>query len=235
MFSPDAAAEIILGPRSDETQLSETQQTIRNVRDQAQILYLLGVLPRAFAGGLIPIPPVSLAAEAAGIAAENGLKWTKPVLVAPPDLHVRANSPDGCRYEFELPQTVAEYSNFWGLVPKLGGDVLLNPFDEPVDFGPLDGAEPGENLWNKPLRAPYIYHATVDVDLSVSSLTPGLINEAELVPPLTGWYFERIDPQQTVSAEPGTHTIQWKATSKWSFLWDAAVPTALFSTGIVAE
>lgn len=185
------------GPFVDETQLPPEEQRRRNNISYGAILFQNAVNNASIPLGFYPGPLISVPAEIAGLAADNTLKWTKAYLRAPADVAVFPNSSDQCSFEFELPQAKTTFTNFLGLWPKLGNDALLRPNDTPTEFGILG--------------VPEIFHQNTDVVLSVNSLSAGISRDVG-------------EASQTVTTPVGIHTVEWRAESMWSPVWDLAIP-----------
>jgi len=200
--------------RFDETQLSPEEQERKNRISYGVILGLLGTHNASIPLGFVPYPVwLGMTAEGVQLAADNGLKFTRAVLRAPPDLTVFPNATDPafpadgqCRYEFTLPQSTAGFSNFLGLWPRLtygpngAVDRLFLPGDTPISFGPLG--------------VPEIVHAISDVNLDV------LINDdADFV--------AHSNQAQTVSLGIGVHEVRWNAATLYRPIWDTVIPIAL--------
>ena len=83
---------------------------------ETQITALIGTHNLALPLSLSPDPLVGIPAGVVTFAANLGLKDTRAVFVTPGDWSDWPNSPDGCAFDFELPQSQAEYSNLLGFI-----------------------------------------------------------------------------------------------------------------------
>ena len=77
---------------------------------------LIGAHNLALPFSFSPDPLVGIPAGIVTFAANLGLKDTRAVFVTPGDWSDWPNSPDGCAFDFELPQSQAEYSNLLGFI-----------------------------------------------------------------------------------------------------------------------
>lgn len=118
----------------------EDNAKLRNRMD-----FFTGSLDVSIAAGLIPFDPVSRPGEILEFGSNLALKTIPPVLVIPEDKYYIPDSDDGCKKEFELPQTTDEYDNWFGFweITKLSED------------------------WGS-LGQPSVYHSNTSVELTVS-------------------------------------------------------------------
>jgi len=77
---------------------------------------LIGAHNLALPFSFSPDPLVGIPAGIVTFATNLGLKDTRAVFVTPGDWSDLPNSPDGCAFDFELPQSQAEYSNLLGFI-----------------------------------------------------------------------------------------------------------------------
>jgi FG-GAP-like repeat/Bacterial Ig domain/Bacterial TSP3 repeat/NHL repeat/Regulator of chromosome condensation (RCC1) repeat len=205
---------------TDETVLSKEEQQKKNNVSLGLIIGLNSTQTGLIPIGFINVPTwVGITAESGQVAADTALKFTRAVLNAPPDIAYAPNSADRCTYDFDLPQAAAQFKNFFGLWPKFEygpelrfrrahTDRLFVPTDPSIDFGVLG--------------VPEVVHANTDVHLSVS------------IPDSLG-FVEDSDEEQTVSLEPGVHTVEWRADTEYSAIWDTLFPAALIPVMAAAE
>jgi hypothetical protein len=219
LYLPLAAAQYS-ALHEDERGMPIGEQNLRNGASYGLILAQI-----AIHNGLIPIgifsePLSSYLAELGNIAADNTLKFTKAFLQAPPDYAVTPSSADLCYYEFDLPQTLVRFDNFLGLWPKLGDDDLFLPNDTPVAFGVLG--------------VPVIFHANTNVDLSVTSASPGIVTiHSGSNTPRQG--IGATESSLTVRAEAGIQALEWRADTKWFPVWDLGISTVLATVMFAVE
>lgn len=83
---------------------------------ELKISALIGAHNLALPFSFSPDPLVGIPASIATFAANLGLKDTRAVFLTPVDWSAWPDAPDGCSFDFELPQTVAEYSNLLGFI-----------------------------------------------------------------------------------------------------------------------
>ena len=208
MSSSPAAAQYN-GPFDvgDELGLTEEQQRRRNIVSAAAITRTIVAHDIAIPIGFVPEPTSSTIAEASVLALDNLLKGMKAYLVAPDDVQFMPNSPDGCTFRLDLPQSRTTYTNNLGFTPRLGDDFLWIPDhwptirDRPISFGQLG--------------MPVIFHANTDVTLSLESLSAGIIplDESQT----TGPYF----------VPAGNHEVVWRAETLWFPFFDTILPGAM--------
>ena len=116
-----------------------------NQRLLNQMAFLTGSLDTAVVAGLVPFDPISRPGEALEFSVNLGLKAIAPALSPPADQFLDPNAAAGCQRSFQLPQTEAEYENWFGF-----WDIIQLPDD-----------------WGD-LGQPQVFHANTGVKLYVS-------------------------------------------------------------------
>lgn len=81
---------------------------------ELQITALIASHNLALPISFVPDPVFGIPASAVTFGTNLGLKDTRAIFVTPGDWDEWPNSNDGCRYEFDLPQSIADYKNLLG-------------------------------------------------------------------------------------------------------------------------
>jgi len=81
---------------------------------ELQITALISAHNLALPISFVPDPVFGIPASAVTFGTNLGLKDTRAIFVTPGDWGEWPNSDDGCRYEFDLPQSIADYKNLLG-------------------------------------------------------------------------------------------------------------------------
>lgn len=200
---------------SDELDLTEEQQRRRNILSYGAIVTTAAAHNVAIPFGFVPEPTTSIVAESTQVTLDTALKQMKAYLVAPPDVTFMPDSPDGCTFQLDLPQSRTTFSNNLGFTPRLGDDFLLIPDDwptfrdEPISFGQLG--------------LPEIFHANTDVILTLESFTAGIA-------PLNAE-----DVSGPVQVPAGSHEVIWRAETQWYPIFDTIFPGAMIPVMLGVE
>lgn len=171
-----------------------------------KIAALIGTHNVALPISFVTDPFVGIPASAVTFGTNLGLKDTRAVFYTPDDWQDDPNSDNRCTYDFDLPQSVAEYSNLLGFIdlrqiPEQWGD--LTRFGPPVQ----------------------VVHANTDVTVSVSNehILPDQLHKE--CPPFSNAC--TILPPQAISLPSGRHTMTWRADTQINDTFDIIVPAVL--------
>ena len=80
------------------------------------IAALIGAHNAALPVSFVPDPVIGIPASAVTYGTNLGLKDTRAIFITPADWSSSPNTADGCHYQFDLPQSTADYSNLLGFI-----------------------------------------------------------------------------------------------------------------------
>jgi hypothetical protein len=160
----------------------------------------------ALVASFSPDPFIQIPASAVTTGTNIGLKYVPAVLSVPGDSFRVPNSPDSCFFQFQLPQTRAEYSNLFGI--HTSG--LPDDWGALTDFSDL-----------------IVAHANSAVNVSVRNRYIQPAQDCEGQPA-----FCEEDPAQQVLLPSGQHRMAWRAETQLSPWFDVIFPVALLGFNI---